>query len=172
METNIKIKLIKRKKIWYDIGPYAFLYIPAILISLLVTYFVYNDYNFGIVNFLFISIYLLYIFLLDKKKYGWWIKNYEVIGEICLSNEVIEIQENGIITTYKINELRKIHLKEDFYQNYTAMRDIIHNGIGSIILDNGYDKRKVFFLLVNKSELESLHALKSEWKRNGLSIWT
>ena len=98
--------------------------------------------------------------------------NYEVIGSLFLTNESIEIKENGLKTIYKVNELNKIQLKENFFQNYTRMRDIIHDGIGSILIDNGINKNLVFFVLENKSELESLHTLKVEWKKLGLSIWT
>ena len=63
--------------------------------------------------------------------------NYEVIGSLFLTNESIEIKENGLKSIYKVNELNKIQLKENFFQNYTRMRDIIHDGIGSILIDNG-----------------------------------
>jgi hypothetical protein len=132
----------------------------------------FNGYNFSLTYILIIFIYILYIIFIDKRKYGWWLVNYEVIGSLFLTNESIEIEVNGLKSTYKINELKKIQLKENFFQNYTRMRDIIHDGIGSILIDNGINKNLVFFVLENKSELESLHALKVEWKKLGLSIWT
>jgi hypothetical protein len=172
LEQSLKIKLIKKKRHWYDIGPLAFRYIPAFLISIIISFLAFNGYNYVFLYILLILIYLLYILLIDKKKYGWWLVNYEVIGSLLLSNEFIEIEENGVKSSYKINQLKKIQLKENYFQNYSRIRDIIHDGIGSILIDNKIDEKFVFFLLQNESDLEALHALKSKWKKLGISIWT
>ncbi|HNF48089.1 MAG TPA: hypothetical protein PLF48_01825 [Chitinophagales bacterium] len=172
MEHSLKIKLIKKKRRWNDVGPFAFKFIPVILISIIISLLLINGYNYVYTYLILILIYILYLTIFDNRKYDWWLVNYDITGILFLKNDSIEIEENGIRSIYKVNKLHKIQIKENFFQNYTRMRDIVHDGIGSILIDNGINKNLAFFLIENESDLESLHALKAEWKRLGLSIWT
>jgi hypothetical protein len=173
MIVPLNIKVIEKRKIFYDVGPYGFKFIPPIVIGLIITYLGLHGYNYSIVYITVIFIYFISYYFLFGKMYGWWLINYTVIGKLEITEDSISIKKDNFSKTYKIKDLQKIQLKLNNYQNYSKMRDIIYDGIGTIIIDNGEKKLPVlFFLIESKEQYEIFNEIKSNWKNNGLSIWT
>ena len=173
MSNPLNIKVIEKKKIFYDIGPYGFKFIPPIVIGLLITFLGLHGYNFTVVYIPAIFIYFISYFFLFRKMYGWWLVNYTIIGKLEVSEDSISIEKHNFSKIFKIKDLQKIQLKLNNYQNYSRMRDIIYDGIGTIQIDYGEIKTPIiFFLIESKEQYEIFNEIKLHWKNDGLSIWT
>jgi len=173
MNNTLEIKIVNKKKLFYDIGPYGFHFLPIIFSTICIYILIFSEYDF--LSIYIISIIILFILkvFVFRNMYGNWLINYAIIGDMIINSNTIIIKSNNSQSAYDILDLKKIQLKLDFYQNYSRSRDIIHDGIGSIQIDTGIKKLPIiYFLIENKSQLEEFNNITKMWKQSGLSIWT
>lgn len=173
MPEKLTIPLIKRKKLFYDIGYFGFKFIHAIISTSLILICGYFNLGTILTMILFIVFFFGTGYLIFNKMYGSWLVNYKVKGSMELNEESILVNSEDGIQNYTIKNFKKIILKQNYYQNYSKYKSPVYDGIGSMNIDLGTNEKVgMEFLIRNSEELESLNRLKQIWKQNGLSIWT
>lgn len=169
---KLNLKLIHPKWVFYDLGEFGF----RTLIAFIMIAFVLLARELGLNMFLivllmFVLMYSLAFFL--KRRNGWWIKNYSIIGEIELSENSVRVIHKKIETFHLVNH-RMIRLKHDYFQNYRSSgRDASRTGIATLCFKNEEGIEKCYsFLVTTETEYELFLAIRDSWKKNGISIWT
>ena len=108
MNSTLNIKLVEKRKLFYDLGPIGFHFAPPITIGLIISYLALNGYNFYNVCISGILIYFISHLLLFRKMYGWWLVNYIIIGNLEFTDNSLCVKKNHSNSIYFIKELNKI----------------------------------------------------------------
>ena len=173
MTIPLKVKIVERKKQFYDIGPLGFKYLHRIMALIIFFLAIEIGLEINILIFIYFLIFGVGYYLLFKKMYGTWLINYTTVGYIEFTEQAILMNKENLNIKYEIKEIKKIQLKEKYFQNYTRYLDIIYDGIGTIQI-NVHDTNLpvIYFLFETEKQYEDFKKLKLRWKQNGLSIWT
>jgi hypothetical protein len=162
MET-INLKLIRKRKEFFDIPEIAYLLIILSVFLILLFISIINKNN--ILFIVSVIVPVLLVFLI-KKRYGLFVRNYNIIGFAKFSKDKVNLLYDDKTEIDYLIKGKTIKIYCNSYQNYISGRGgFAHTGINRIELLSENDTKKFDFLVENKSQLEEfLNILKSWYK--------
>ncbi|MFN8295842.1 MAG: hypothetical protein U0T69_06575 [Chitinophagales bacterium] len=172
--NSLEIQIVKPKKLWYDIHDIFLNLFVASTGTAIILFILISNLN----EYLLVLpvILILGLTFVQRRRFGWIIKNYTIIGRLRLSDDVIEEIVNDQKTTYYIKDLERIKYKHQFYQNHNSgfrLGKQTFSGIGFIELKLvSSEFISIDFILINQAEFDNLNLRIRKWKENGLSVWT
>ncbi len=125
------MKIINKKSVPYDIGGLWFDTLLPLLMIILFVVAISLGFNFAFALIILVVSIWLYRYLVHDR-YGSWIINYNIIGEITLSVENIHIVKHELNDQFELDKSVSIRTELDYYQNRTFNRSKVSSGIGRI----------------------------------------
>ena len=89
-------------------------------------------------------------------------KNYKVLGEIFITEEIIKITTDAVDKSFDLHS-SKVILKYNGYKGLITNRHPGYGDKNEIILANGEKKESYFFLLNDQAEVQQLADILQKW---------